>query len=277
MSFGVIAWDAATAYATTGSLSGALHAAAISWAGWELDDWMDTSEFFGPDDSWGNLAGKALSTTILIPLNNGDYGHTVKQVSSRETINQTHTCSAGCQMWNVIKNNWRSILFDTVEKTKEHSVHGKYLISIYDADSAVQGSVNIIDGEYLAGAVAMSGIVTRKIKIVDDVYKEVVNKGIWKSSRINAIKIEHIFSKKHLKNGIMDLGSSSTEILNKASDILTKFNNQNLLKEGSNIINTTMNGYHVTIRSTFKSGELQSLNIMKGHIVPTKGWDIIND
>ncbi len=165
----VFAWDAATAYATTGSLSGALHAAAISWAGWELDDWMDTSEFFGPEDSWGNLAGKALSTTILVPLNNGDYGHTVKQVSSRETINQTQaTCSAGCQMWNVIKNNWRSILFDTVEKTKEHSVHGKYLMSIYDADSAVQGSVNIIDGEYLAGAVAMSGIVARKIKIVDD-------------------------------------------------------------------------------------------------------------
>ncbi len=80
------------------------------------------------------------------------------------------TCSVDRQMWSVIKNDLRSILFDTVEKTKEHSVHGKYLMNIYDADSAVQGSVNIIDGEYLAGAVAMSGIVTRKIKIVDNVY-----------------------------------------------------------------------------------------------------------
>lgn len=75
----------------------------------------------------------------------------------------------------------------------------------------------------------------------------------------------------------MELGSSQQDILNRASDTLIRLNQGGKLKEGSNMINTRMNGHDTTIRATFKNGELQSLNIMKGHSVPKKSWNVIDD
>ncbi|NQZ05636.1 MAG: hypothetical protein HRT35_00605, partial [Algicola sp.] len=77
---------------------------------------------------------------------------------------------------------------------------------------------------------------------------------VWQASRINAIKTEHIFSKKHINNGIMELGSSQQDILRRASDTLGKLSNSGALKDGSNMINTTMNGVAATVRATFKDG-----------------------
>ncbi|MCE0494154.1 RHS repeat-associated core domain-containing protein [Vibrio salinus] len=124
----------------------------------------------------------------------------------------------------------------------------------------------------------------RVVKVVDSLYhfsinrsKFVINKGIWTSSRVGAVKTDHIFSKKHIKNGIMDLGASPDDILSKGRDILTRFDQSGQLKEGSNMINTRMNGYDATVRGTFKDGRLQSMNIMKGHSAPKKGWNVVND
>ena len=79
---------------------------------------------------------------------------------------------------------------------------------------------------------------------------------LWKGSA------KHIFSKDHIKNGIMRLGGSQEAIFNKIYKVV----NSNLANavNGSNQIYTTINGVKTTIRFYVSNGEVQSINAMTG-------------
>ncbi|MGV6852207.1 MAG: SpvB/TcaC N-terminal domain-containing protein [bacterium] len=91
-----------------------------------------------------------------------------------------------------------------------------------------------------------------------------ITNGIWKSSRINAAKIEHIFSKKHIVTGTMDLGNSKSAILQAARNALQLADKGGRLQNGSNTIIIKINGHDATVRGFFLNGEIQSLNVFKG-------------
>ena len=88
--------------------------------------------------------------------------------------------------------------------------------------------------------------------------------GIWGASKIDAAKMEHIFSADHVKTGIMDLGKSKDAILNQARDALMAADKGGGLREGMNTVVTRMNGYDATVRAFIKNGEMQSMNLFKG-------------
>ena len=88
--------------------------------------------------------------------------------------------------------------------------------------------------------------------------------GIWQASKLGAAKMEHIFSADHVREGIMDLGKSKTEILNQARDALMAANKPGGLREGMNTVITKINGYDATVRAFIKNGEMQSMNLFKG-------------
>jgi hypothetical protein len=55
----------------------------------------------------------------------------------------------------------------------------------------------------------------------------------------------HIFSEKHIKNGIMDFGKNKTDILETIGRVIE--NTKTSLKEGQNYILTKINGHEATI------------------------------
>ena len=82
------------------------------------------------------------------------------------------------------------------------------------------------------------------------------SKNLWKNSA------SHIFSKSHMKNGIMQLGKSQKSIFNS----LYKVVNSNLTNavNGSNQIHTTINGVKTTIRFYVSNGQVQSIDAFTG-------------
>ncbi|MBT2745119.1 MULTISPECIES: hypothetical protein [unclassified Lysobacter] len=88
--------------------------------------------------------------------------------------------------------------------------------------------------------------------------------GIWRTSKMDAAKMEHIFSADHLKTGIMDLGSSKEAIMMQGRDALMSADGAGRLRDGMNTVITQMNGHDATVRAFFKNGEMQSINIFKG-------------
>ena len=72
----------------------------------------------------------------------------------------------------------------------------------------------------------------------------------------------HIFSRQHISEGIMKLGSSQRNIFNKAFSIVSSKITQ--AANGSNQINTTINGYKVTIRFYFQNGNFGSFDVFMG-------------
>ncbi len=77
--------------------------------------------------------------------------------------------------------------------------------------------------------------------------------------------LKHIFSTKHIKGGILELGKNRKEILKSTIDKIKDINNKGLLKEGSNQIRTTMNGVEVEIRVFIKDSNVMSINIFKDY------------
>ena len=79
---------------------------------------------------------------------------------------------------------------------------------------------------------------------------------LWKGS------VKHIFSKDHIRNGIMRLGGSQKTIFNKIYRVV----NSNLANavNGSNQIHTTINGVKVTIRFYVSNGEVINIDAMTG-------------
>ena len=81
-------------------------------------------------------------------------------------------------------------------------------------------------------------------------------------TKIPSNSIEHIFSKKHIKDGILQLGKNKDDILKTTEKIIDK--NIDKLKEGSNTIEVVMNGHKATIRVYVKNGEILSVDLFKG-------------
>jgi len=76
---------------------------------------------------------------------------------------------------------------------------------------------------------------------------------------------EHIFSDKHIKSGIMDLGNSEEEIMNSAINIVEEIDGKGMFKEGSTQIKTIINGYEAEIRVFIKDGKPLNFDMFKGH------------
>lgn len=87
--------------------------------------------------------------------------------------------------------------------------------------------------------------------------------------------IVHIFSSKHIKGGIMDLGRNRKEILNSIAKKLKNINVDGLLKEGPNQIKTTVNGIETEIRIYIKDGKTMSVDFFKGHSTRNMGNTIL--
>ena len=69
---------------------------------------------------------------------------------------------------------------------------------------------------------------------------------------------EHVFSKDHVKNGIMNLGKSKSEILDKFFDVAKSTSDKWV--EGSNEIRTIINGSNTTIRFYVENGVIINLD-----------------
>ncbi len=79
-----------------------------------------------------------------------------------------------------------------------------------------------------------------------------------------SINDSHIFSRDHIKRGIMDLGSSRNDILCKFRDEIIKADKLKLLKEGDNQIHTIFNGHKVIIRCRLLNGRIQKVDGFRG-------------
>lgn len=79
---------------------------------------------------------------------------------------------------------------------------------------------------------------------------------LWKGSA------KHIFSKQHIRDGIMRLGSSQKSIFNKLYKVVNSYLPNAV--NGSNQIHTTINGVKVTIRFYVSNGQVQSIDAFTG-------------
>lgn len=95
------------------------------------------------------------------------------------------------------------------------------------------------------------------------------NCNIDMAATLSKIK-SHSFSAKHIKAGVMDLGSSIDDISNKTMSVISR--NTSKLVEGSNDIVTKMNGHTATIRVFVKDNKVISGNVFKG----TSGRNVNN-
>ena len=72
----------------------------------------------------------------------------------------------------------------------------------------------------------------------------------------------HIFSRQHIADGIMKLGSSKREIFNKIFNIMSS--KIRSAANGSNQIHTKINGIKVTIKFNFVDGKIRSIDAFLG-------------
>ena len=126
------------------------------------------------------------------------------------------------------------------------------LISAATAGGAMLGA---FIGPYVAKA---AGNVATKlgIKTIAKQTIKMSSSKLWKGSA------KHIFSKAHIRDGIMSLGRSQRSIFNQ----LYKIVNANLANavNGSNQIYTTINGVKTTIRFYVSNGQVQSIDAFTG-------------
>ncbi len=87
--------------------------------------------------------------------------------------------------------------------------------------------------------------------------------------------IKHIFSNKHITNGLMDLGKNRKDIFKSITSKIKDANKSNLLKEGGNQIKTTINGVEAEIRVFIKDGKALSIDCFKGHSKRNMGNTIL--
>jgi hypothetical protein len=72
---------------------------------------------------------------------------------------------------------------------------------------------------------------------------------------------EHIFSKKHIQEGLMTAGESQEKIMDSLHDIILFLDKKGLLEEGSNLIKTSINGVNnIEIRCFIENGEAIGVN-----------------
>ena len=91
----------------------------------------------------------------------------------------------------------------------------------------------------------------------------IVDKGIIRNDLRSVIQQykEHIFSKKHVKNGLMAAGESQEEIMDLLNDVIMSLDKKGLLKEGANQIKATINGVkNVEIKCFVENGSARSVD-----------------
>lgn len=87
----------------------------------------------------------------------------------------------------------------------------------------------------------------------------------WIASRVGAFDWKHIFSEKHLVGGLMNLGSDQRAIMSSISNVLEQVSGKGLLRQGSNQIETLINGHQTMIRVFFDAeGNLMKVNAFAG-------------
>ena len=71
----------------------------------------------------------------------------------------------------------------------------------------------------------------------------------------------HIFSGDHLKKGIMKLGDSEEDILEKFIEIIIEADKAGLIKHGDNTIHTIISGHFTIVKARVTpDGAIQSIN-----------------
>lgn len=101
-------------------------------------------------------------------------------------------------------------------------------------------------GTKVAAKLGLSG--TKSIKLSSD--------SLWKKFS------SHMFSKDHMKKGIMNLGKSQKGIFNSVIKIVKS--KLHLAIDEPNQINTIMNGFKVSIRFFIQNGQVTSINLLMG-------------
>lgn len=126
----------------------------------------------------------------------------------------------------------------------------------------------IVDGYYLVKGLskfAVKELAKNSVKIAETNIKSVVKSSSRVTFNPKALygkyAERHIFSAKHLKNGILDLGTKK-EILHKVTKTINE--KMSLLKEGENYIYTKINGKSATISASVENGAVRSVNVVKG-------------
>ncbi|WP_038177340.1 RHS repeat domain-containing protein, partial [Treponema pedis] len=76
--------------------------------------------------------------------------------------------------------------------------------------------------------------------------------------------VDHIFSKEHIEGGIMKLGSSREDILNKIINVISKVDSNKII-EGSNEIRTVINDSEATIRLFVENGSIINIDAFAGY------------
>jgi len=109
---------------------------------------------------------------------------------------------------------------------------------------------------------------------IGKVFNKETSKIVIKQFDDAAIKTEHIFSKDHIKNGIMDLGKNQKDIISSFKKVVSSADRNGLLKEGMNQIRTTINGIEAEIRVFIKDGKVLNLDGFKGYSTRNMGNSI---
>ncbi|MBQ3665074.1 MAG: hypothetical protein II919_03095 [Lachnospiraceae bacterium] len=80
----------------------------------------------------------------------------------------------------------------------------------------------------------------------------------------------HIFSDKHVKGGIMDLGTDKDSIMDEGLKIIENVDSKYNLGDGPLQIRTHINNFKAEIRIFIKNGKLINFNMFKGWSVEIK-------
>ena len=114
---------------------------------------------------------------------------------------------------------------------------------------AVTGSVTASTGAVVTGiGTAGAAAASSTVPILQDLYNKTSS---------------HIFSKAHINNGIMKLGSNQINIFNKIVNVANSYSSKWVA--GSNEIRTIINGVETTIRFYVQNGELINIDAFIGY------------
>lgn len=81
----------------------------------------------------------------------------------------------------------------------------------------------------------------------------------------NPFDVEHIFSKNHIRDNLLSVGSSVEDIAEITIQFIKKADCENLLKEGLGTIRTFVNGIPIEIHAFLENDTLMKINLFPGH------------
>jgi len=126
---------------------------------------------------------------------------------------------------------------------------------------------SLSDGHELSDTertIAAAGIVAGPLsKVGGKVVKTLTKITKWIPNRISTRAVEHIFSKRHIADGIMDLGKNKQDILKKLNQVID--DNFDNLPQGPTLIRGKMNGHNFDMKVFRKGDKLLMVDAYKGH------------